>query len=163
MITKNILDYCTDYERIENYEKAIADTDNIWECHHRLEIMPFSNKTVSIDYLKKQGLYYKQSPNAFIFLTKQEHRKLHFTGNNFAKGENLGNQHALGNILSEEIRKQMGESRLGNSNNGVALIECLETKEVHRTREWILLGYRNAYQVASGRRKHCKGLHFVYV
>ncbi|MGN1358669.1 MAG: GIY-YIG nuclease family protein [Bacilli bacterium] len=84
-------------------------------------------------------------------------------GNQRAKGKNIGNKHAKGNKLSEETKKQMGLSRMGNTNNGSAYIKCIETGEIHRTREWILLGYRNAYQVAKGNRKHCKNLHFKYV
>ena len=26
--------YCSDYTQIENYDKAILDEDNIWQCHH---------------------------------------------------------------------------------------------------------------------------------
>lgn len=84
-------------------------------------------------------------------------------GNQYTKGVNIGNQYAKGNKLSEETKKQMGLSRMGNTNNGSAYIECIETGEIHRTREWILLGYRNAYQVAKGNRNHCKNLHFRYI
>lgn len=84
-------------------------------------------------------------------------------GNKYALGYNIGNKHALGNILSDETKNKMGESRKGNSNNGCANIKCIETNEIHRTNEWIALGYRNAYQVAKGNRKHCNGLHFEYV
>ena len=54
-------------------------------------------------------------------------------------------------------------SRMGNTNNGASYIRCLETNEVHRTREWIKLGYGNAYQVARNSRSTCHGLHFEYV
>lgn len=84
-------------------------------------------------------------------------------GNTRAKGKGIRNQRAKGNKLSEETKKQMGISRIGNANNGCAYIKCLETGEIHRTREWISLGYRNAYQVAKGNREHCKNLHFKYV
>ena len=31
--------YCKeDLSKIENYDKAIADTSQIWDCHHRTEI-----------------------------------------------------------------------------------------------------------------------------
>lgn len=82
-------------------------------------------------------------------------------GNNHALGKILGNKNALGNRLSESVRKKMGESRKGNTNNGITLIRCIETNEIHRTREWIKLGFQNAYQVAYGRQKTCKGMHFV--
>ncbi len=82
-------------------------------------------------------------------------------GNQRAKGKNLGNQNAKGNVLSEATKRQMGESRKGNTNNGITLIRCIETGEVHRTCEWMKFGYKNAYQVAHGRQKSCKGKHFV--
>lgn len=83
-------------------------------------------------------------------------------GNQHAKGKNFGNQYAKGNILSEITRKQMGLSRIGNANNGITLIRCVETGEVHRTLEWKKLGYANAYNVVYGRQKTCKGKHFVF-
>ena len=82
-------------------------------------------------------------------------------GNQHAKCKNLGNQHAKGNHLSEDVRKRMGESRKGNINNGITNIRCVETGEIHRTREWFNLGFANAYNVAYGRQKTCKGFHFV--
>lgn len=82
-------------------------------------------------------------------------------GNQRAKGKNLGNINAKGNVLTEETKRQMGESRKGNTNNGITLIRCLETNEIHRTLEWAKLGYRNAYHVAYGRQKTCNGKHFV--
>lgn len=31
--------YCKDdISKIENYEQAINDKENIWECHHRLQL-----------------------------------------------------------------------------------------------------------------------------
>lgn len=97
--------------------------------------------------------------------TEETKRKIGLAsvGNQYAKGKNVGNTHAKGNVLSEETRKQMGISRMGNANNGIAFIKCIESGEVHRTREWLNLGYRNAYLVAKGLRKSCQGLHFVYV
>lgn len=84
-------------------------------------------------------------------------------GNHYAKGHNIGNKHALGNVLSEETRNQMGRSRLGNANNGIRFIMCLETGEVHRTVEWIKLGYKNVHLVAKAQRESCRGFHFRYV
>lgn len=31
--------FCRRPELIENYDKAIADTTQTWDCHHRLELM----------------------------------------------------------------------------------------------------------------------------
>lgn len=82
-------------------------------------------------------------------------------GNQRAKGKNLGNQHAKGNHLSQETRNKMSENRKGNSNNGVSIIKCVETGIIKRAREWTLAGYANAYNVANGKAKTCKGYHFI--
>lgn len=97
--------------------------------------------------------------------TKETKKKISnsLIGNQHAKGSNIGNQYAKGNILSKETRQKMSKSRKGNSNNGIALIMCVETGKILRTREWIQLGFKNAYSVAKGRQKTCKGFHFQYV
>lgn len=30
---------CEDISKIENYDKAIADTTQVWECHHKMELI----------------------------------------------------------------------------------------------------------------------------
>ena len=69
---------CEDLSLIENYYKAIADTTQTWECHHRGEILPCGR--FSRDDLKKFGLYYKRPASELIFLTPTAHRRLHFKG-----------------------------------------------------------------------------------
>ena len=96
--------------------------------------------------------------------TENAKRKIHesLIGNTHAKGKNLHNTNALGNILSGETRKQMGLSRMGNTNNGEVYVKCFENGEVHRIREWIKLGYTNVWLVVNKKRNSCKGLHFAY-
>ena len=31
--------FCNDYSKIENYDKAIADTTQTWEVHHKMELI----------------------------------------------------------------------------------------------------------------------------
>ena len=69
--------YCKNYEEIENYAQAIADTTQVWECHHILEEY-FTRKM-----LIKGGNYYNVDPECLIFLTPAEHNKLHKTGNSY--------------------------------------------------------------------------------
>ena len=165
MITKNIKMYCSGFQDIENYEKAISDKD-LWVLHHRLETHNSDGNprkvSLSIKELKALGMYYSRPASELIFLKESEHKSLHFKGNKAAKGCNIGNKYDLGNVLSAKTRHQMGISRLGNHNNGATFIRCVETNEVFRTREWISKGFRNAYLVASGKRKTCNGKHFVY-
>ena len=69
-----------DISKIENYEKAINDTKQMWHCHHREEIkvLPSGIKVISSrKELKDNGRYYNCPANELIFLTKSEHRRLH--------------------------------------------------------------------------------------
>lgn len=62
--------YCRHPELIENYDKAVTDTTQTWEVHHRLECC-FTQK-----FLKEMNLYYDVEPEALIFLTLSEHNKI---------------------------------------------------------------------------------------
>ena len=148
---------------IENFSKEILYS----EIKTREEVYKIEMQTIKEERENGNGEY-NMTDGGEGFRgrhTEESKRKIGEAskGNQYAKGVNIGNQYAKGNKLSEETKKQMGLSRMGNTNNGSAYIECIETGEIHRTREWILLGYRNAYQVAKGNRNHCKNLHFRYI
>ena len=83
MICKHIKLLCKTPELIENYNEAINDTTQMWDCHHRLETH-FSDGTkrneddfLSGKELQDQNLYFHRPPEELIFLTKSEHRTLH--------------------------------------------------------------------------------------
>lgn len=59
--------------KIENYELAIADTTQTWDCHHRLQILEHK----SGKYLKENGLYFNRPASELIFLTHKDHIQLH--------------------------------------------------------------------------------------
>lgn len=72
--------FCKTPELIENYEQAIADTTQIWHCHHRDEIKVLPSGMIAIrskHELIENGRYYDCPPNELIFLTQTEHIKLH--------------------------------------------------------------------------------------
>ena len=69
---------CEDLSLIENYDKAIADTTQTWECHHRGEVLPCGR--FSPNDLNKFGLYFNRPASELIFLTKAEHTCMHFKG-----------------------------------------------------------------------------------
>ena len=69
---------CEDISLIENYDKAIADNTQIWDCHHRGEILPCGR--FKAKDLMKFGLYYNRPANELIFLPHAEHNSLHFKG-----------------------------------------------------------------------------------
>ena len=69
---------CEDLSLIENYDLAIADTTQTWDCHHRGEILPCGRYEAKD--LKKFGLYYKRPACELIFLTHADHQSLHHKG-----------------------------------------------------------------------------------
>ena len=99
----NFKRYCKDYEKIENYQKALKDDFINWCCHHRLEThsLDGERRDVDISYeeLKALGMYYNRPPDELIFLTTREHNSLH----------HKGNKHMLGKHHSEESKKKMSE------------------------------------------------------
>ena len=97
--------YCYEPEQIENYDKAIADTEHVWHCHHRGEVLPCG--TYSIQDLKKFGLYWNRPASELIFLTPEEHVSLHKKGNKYR----LGGKH------SEEAKRKISEAKKGNKNH----------------------------------------------
>lgn len=110
--------YCSeDISKIENYEQAINDKTQTWHCHHRLEIQgQFRNSTA---LLKKCGLYYNVPASQLIFLTHDEHARLHRLGE---KGH-----------MSEETKKKISMSLSGkhHSEETKKKISLLHSGEKH--------------------------------
>ena len=77
-----------DISLIENYDKAIADTTQVWHCHHRRETVLSRKELIEISE------YYNRPACELIFLTPNEHHRLH----------------KLGKHLSAEARKNMSEA-----------------------------------------------------
>lgn len=64
--------YCREnITKIKNYDLAIADNTQMWDCHH-INGLTFTRKE-----LKKMKMYFHRPANELIFLTKTEHKKLH--------------------------------------------------------------------------------------
>ena len=80
-----------DISLIENYDKAIADTTQVWHCHHRRETIFSKSDLIEI------GEYYNRPACELIFLTPLEHHRLHH----------------LGKPLSVETRKKISEANKG--------------------------------------------------
>lgn len=113
-----------DISKIENYDKAIADTTQTWHCHHRLETHKYKDRnrnewikrdeTVNREYLKLFGVYYDRPACEFIFLTPDEHRRIHTHSEESKRktsasvsGEKNG---FYGRHHTEETRARMSES-----------------------------------------------------
>lgn len=99
--------YCRHPELVENYDKAIADTMQTWEVHHRREEF-YSQKE-----LIERGEYFDVSPEDLIFLTVAEHKKI----DSFCKRES---EVMKGKKHSEEHKRKISETMKGKprSNKG---------------------------------------------
>ena len=121
---------CDDITKIENYDLAISDSTQVWQCHHRLEFMPFSNKQVGIEYLKQQNLYYNQPASAFIFLTEADHKSLHFTGNS---------RNLKGRTLKETTKQKISSSLKGIKKDPFSNEHKKRLSDSHKGKHWKLV------------------------
>lgn len=103
--------YCYEPELIENYDKAVNDTTQSWDCHHRLEtIMNCGWKA-----LAAKGCFYHRPAHELIFLTRKEHTNLHHRGahrTDEAKKKMSAARRRRGSI-SDITRKRMSKSHKG--------------------------------------------------
>lgn len=97
-----------DISKIDNYDKAITDIDNMWECHHRTEIWWNCSKK---DLIANE-CYYNRKACELIFLTPAEHRRLH----NVNKSEDTRikmSESLKGHKCSKEVRIKISEANKG--------------------------------------------------
>lgn len=110
---------CTDITKIENYDKALNDDSQEWQCHHRLETHNSDGELRSI-FLSREELialdmYWHRPPEELIYLTRSEHMTLHNSSKQYrekmkksCKGINQG-------AKSEEMKKHLSESCKGRT------------------------------------------------
>ena len=126
MIKENFVrSYCKeDPSLIENYDKAIADSTQMWCCHHRLEI----SEGKSYQQLKSEGLYWQRPASELIFMTKSEHIRLH---NEHRSLETLAKLSAAskGHLVSKDTRKKMSEAQKGEKSYMYGKPKSAETKQ----------------------------------
>lgn len=95
--------YCSTPELIENYDVAIGDTTQTWDCHHRLETHNSDGERRLVDLTREElialDMYYDRPPEELIFLTPSDHVKLHFKGK----------------VLSKETRVEMSRRQKGRT------------------------------------------------
>ena len=113
-------------EKIENYDKAVADKSQTWHCHHRLELTLDGEFAHSMAELKRLGMYYKRPYFELIFLTKTEHRKLH------------------GKAKSEETKKKLIGTNTGKKH------------KVHKETTYSEFGKKYSEHYGYGNRKNTK-------
>ena len=107
MINEGVKKYCKDdISLIENYDKAVKDKEQTWDCHHRREM------TISKKELIELGEYYNRPASELIFLTKAEHNTLHTKGKIFTEEHKRKISESLkGKHRSEETKRKMSEAK----------------------------------------------------
>lgn len=108
MISNKCKAYCKEFEKIENYEMAVADKNELWICHHRMEEV-FSHKE-----LVRAGWYYNRRPEELIFIKESEHDgnpKIHHAVRERIRKQVGKPSGTLGRVMSEEEKKRRSISR----------------------------------------------------
>ena len=136
---KNVKKFCKDdFSLIENYDKAIADDTQVWDCHHRRETI------YSVKDLQDIGEYYNRPACELIFLTKSEHTRLHHLGKHHSAetrykiSESLSSEKnpLFGKHHSAEARKKMSEAHKGKNHSDETRKKISEAKKgKHRSEE----------------------------
>lgn len=134
--------FCRTPELIENYEKAVNDTTQVWQCHHRLETHNSDGERRLVDISSAElialGMYYDRPPEELIFLTSAEHMYLHHKGMKHSEEHRKKISEAnKGKHLSEETKKKMSEAHKGR----------------HHTEEW----KKKISEAKKGKPAHNKG------
>lgn len=103
---KQVRLYCNEYWKIENYDEAV-NSDEVYECHHRLELTLNGEYAHGIKDLKRFGMYYHRPYFELIFLKSSEHMQLH--ANSRSEHTNkLNSEYHKGRKLSEEHKRKIG-------------------------------------------------------
>ena len=138
--------YCRTPELIENYDKAISDTSQIWEVHHRRE------EFYSYKELVERGEYYDVPPSELIFLTKSEHRKMDSMCKRRGEAQK-GKKH------SEEAKGKIGRALSKK-------VLCVETGEIFESTvdaERTTGIYQSSISyTCNGKRKTAGGYHWKF-
>lgn len=107
--------FCSEpLENIENYDKAVADKEHMWECHHIAEILPCGS--YSREDLKKVGLYWKRPASELVYLRHDEHRALHAKNRKPETSRRIAEKVAMrnrGRKASAETRRRLSLSHMG--------------------------------------------------
>ena len=157
MICENqVKKYCReDISLIENYDKAINDNTQTWDCHHRKE------SQYSVDELVDIGEYYGVPASDLIFITHSDHSKLH----NKLKDYHNGNSNPMfGKHHSEEAKKKMSLRHKGRDTWMKGKHHSAETRqklsEAHKGKPSCMKGKHHSAETRTKMSESHKGNHW---
>lgn len=115
--------YCAEpIERIENYDKAVADQTQVWHCHHIWETMLGYSRQELIE----MDEYYKIPACNLIFLTDIDHQRLHHKSE-----DSIGEKNSFyGKKHTEETRRKLSELKTGEKNPNFGKQNCTSSRPV---------------------------------
>ena len=115
-----------DISKIKNYDKAIADTTQVWHCHHMTETWWHCSKKELIE----NECYYHRKACELIFLTPEEHKRLHMKGVTLSEETRKKMSEAKkGHTVNEDTRKKMSEARKGRTSPRKGVTLSAETRK----------------------------------
>lgn len=113
--------YCKeDISLIENYDEAVNDRTETWECHHKDEIRTLPSGIVVIrtrQDLLDSGRYFHCPANELIFLKHKEHSRIHALNRSEEHKSkiNESNRSRKGMPMSEETRNKISNKLTGRN------------------------------------------------
>lgn len=162
------LSFCKEPEMIENYDRAISDTEETWHCHHRLETHNSDGEKRLIDIKMEElialDMYYNRPPEELIFLTNYEHKSLHSKG----KANTLGKKYSL------ETRRKMSESMKKHTVSRSVIeaaakarekkVTCIETNETFNSVKEACIWCKSSHvsKACLGKIKTAGGYHWKF-
>ena len=100
--------FCKDYTLIENYEDAVNDPTQTWDCHH------IFGEILTRQQLLDHDFYYDVPPCMLKFVTKAEHNRLH-SKNHTEESRRKISEAMKGHIVTDETRRKISEAKKGEN------------------------------------------------
>ena len=114
---------CEDISLIENYKEAV-NSNEIYDCHHRLEI----DLKKTPKELQELNLYYNRPANELVFITHADHTRLHQTNKIFSQS-------------TKDLLSDAGKKRVGDKNSFYGKRHTEDSKQKmrkpHRKSKWM--------------------------
>lgn len=139
--------YCRDdISKIENYDKAIADTTQTWHLHHRLELTLDGEFAHTPEELMRLDMYFNRPYFELVFLTPEEHHRLHKKGKQLTEESRMKMSVAKkGTSLSDETKRKMSIAKKGRKCRPFTTEHRQNLSAAHKGKRWKLVDGRRVW------------------